>query len=97
MGRAAVTCPKVGELITVSIDANWTVLRMLLARICTERLRVGPRLRFRVSPAFSTVVPGPMIELRPAVPNVPAAGSEKAAVLKKAAAVGSLMVIGCPL
>ena len=49
----------------------------------------------RVRPRFSTDVPGPMIVLRPALPNVPGAGSENAAVLKNFSDVGSLSWIGC--
>ena len=95
IGRAAVTSPKVGELITVSIDANWMVFSRLFASTWSESERLAPRLILRVSPALRTDVPGPMIVLRPAVPKVPGAGIENAAVLKKSSAVGSLTVIGC--
>ena len=66
----------------MSIDANCTVLSTLLASIWIDRPRVWPKLTFRVKPRFITDVPGPMIMLRPALPNVPAAGIENAAVLK---------------
>jgi len=46
---------------------------------------------------FTAEVPGPMIVLRPALPNVPAGGTENADVLKYSSVVGSLIAMGAPL
>src|SRR5579872_3438594 len=97
IGRTAVTWPNVGEFTTVSIVMYCTVLSTLLANACTDSTFVWLNVMFFVSPRFRTSVPGPMMVFRPALPYVPAAGTENAAVLKNAIVVGSLTVIGWPL
>ena len=61
---------------------------------------VTPRFPFirtsRENCALSNRLPGPMIRLRGALPNVPAAGIEKAAVLKKSRIDGFGSVIRSP-
>ena len=91
------TWPNVGELTMVSIDANWTVLNRLLASSWIDRPACLAEADVLVSPRFITDVPGPMIVFRPALPKVPGAGIENAAVLKNSVDVGSLTAIGWPL
>src|SRR4051812_24877481 len=94
IGRTDVTWPNVGELTTVSIEANWTVLNTLLASSWIDRPRVSPKEMLRVNPRFMADVPGPMIVFRPALPKVPGAGIENAAALKNNVDVGSANSIG---
>ena len=71
--------------------ANWTVLNTLVASTWIDRPRVWPNVDVSRQAQIQLDVPGPMIVLRPALPNVPGAGIENAAVLKNSAVVGSLM------
>ena len=82
MGRTATTSPNVGEVTTASMAAYWTALSRLLAVRLRLTVRVPPSRRTRVSRASSWRLPGPMMVLRPAVPNAPGAGAANAAVLK---------------
>src|SRR4029079_14444963 len=91
------TCPKVGELTTVSMASSGGVLKTLLAWMRMDSVRGRPRSMFLTRPMFTRKVPGPMIVLRPASPNVPSAGTTKAAVLNQRAMPGSGTVIGCPV
>ena len=61
----------------------WTVLKMLLAVIRASKFRVSPSDTVRDSDPLVDTVPGPSIELREALPYVPGAGAEKAAVLNQ--------------
>ena len=55
----------------------------------TEAPVVRPNVRFFDRLIFKLCDPGPMIKLRAALPNVPDAGIENAAVLKYRSVVGS--------
>src|SRR5882672_9966624 len=95
MAPAPTTCPNVGELKVVSVEVKWTVLKTLLAERRTSRPCISFSWMFFAMDISNETVPGPIMMLRPALPNTPA-GVTKAALLNHAWMVGSLSWIDCP-
>src|SRR4051812_43172242 len=83
-----VTWPNWVELTSVLIPAKFMVLRRLLAVTLIDIVRVPPRGTSRMNVAFRRCDPGPVMTLRPEVPNVPGAGMAKALTLKNWSFVG---------
>src|SRR3954451_10123378 len=92
-----ITCPNVGDDRTVSMVVYCGLFRTLFACHRTSRLRVSPNANVFDNAIFSTALPGPMMELRPALPKLPGAGSVNAAVLNHSPNEGSLNDIGSPV
>ena len=97
MGRIDTTVPNVGELTTVSMEPHWGMFNTLFAWMRSDRLRL-PRYRMLFDiDMLNVVFEGPVIRLRAELPNVPATGTEKAAVLKNISIVGFDRSMACPL